>query len=132
MLKRLLAHPLTRGLDIDDPNTTVLRQAIVHSKPFLKSIYEEWYQKVANCLPDIRGNVLELGSGAGFLADYIPDLITSEILHCPKRPASPRWAIAAICQRESAGYCVDQRASPCSRPARFFLRKPRVAFTRVA
>ena len=83
MLKRLLAHPLTRGLDLDDPNTTVLRQAIVHSKPFLKSIYEEWYQKIANCLPDIRGNVLELGSGGGFLADYIPDLITSEILHCP-------------------------------------------------
>jgi SAM-dependent methyltransferase len=83
MLRRLLAHPLTRGLDIDDPATTILRRTIVQSKPFLKRIYEEWYQVIANCLPDIPGRVLELGSGAGFLADYIPGLITSEIFHCP-------------------------------------------------
>jgi SAM-dependent methyltransferase len=82
MLKRLLAHPLTRGRDIDDPATTVLRRTIVHGKPFLKRIYEEWYQAIADCLPDIPGRVLELGSGAGFLADYVPGLITSEIFHC--------------------------------------------------
>ena len=83
MLRRLLAHPLTRGLDIDDPATTVLRRTIVHSKPFLKRIYQEWYRTIANCLPDIPGSVLELGSGAGFLANYIPGLITSEVFHCP-------------------------------------------------
>jgi len=82
MLRRLLAHPLTRGLDIDDPATTILRRSIVQSKPFLKRIYEEWYQALANCLPDIEGSVLEIGSGAGFLADYIPNLITSEIFPC--------------------------------------------------
>lgn len=82
MLTRLLAHPLTRGLDIDDPATTILRRTIIQGKPFLKQIYEEWYQSIAKCLPDIDGSVLELGSGAGFLADYIPNLITSEILHC--------------------------------------------------
>ena len=83
MLRRLLAHPLTRALDIDDPATTVLRRSIVHRKPFLKRIYEEWYRAIANCLPDVPGSVLELGSGAGFLADYVPGLITSEVFYCP-------------------------------------------------
>jgi SAM-dependent methyltransferase len=82
MLRRLLAHPLTRGFDIDDPATTILRRKIVHSKPFLKQIYEEWYQALASSLPDGDGSVLEIGSGAGFLADYIPNLITSEIFPC--------------------------------------------------
>src|SRR5579864_3240678 len=82
MLRRLLAHPLTRGFDIDDPATTILRRNIVRSKPFLKRIYEEWYQALANCLPNIEGPVLEIGSGAGFLAEHIPNLITSEIFHC--------------------------------------------------
>jgi hypothetical protein len=82
MLRRLLAHPLTRGLDIDDPATTDLRREIVRSKPFLKRIYDEWYQKIAKSLPNAGGAVLEIGSGAGFLADYIPGLITSEIFPC--------------------------------------------------
>jgi SAM-dependent methyltransferase len=82
MLTRLLAHPLTRGLDIDDPATTVLRRTIVQSKPFLRRIYEEWYQKIADVLPDTPGAVLELGSGPGFLADWIPELITSEVFLC--------------------------------------------------
>jgi len=82
-LRRLLAHPLTRGLDIDDPSTTARRRTIIESKPFLKRIYQEWYETILNQLPDLSGPVLELGSGAGFLSDYIPRLITSEIFNCP-------------------------------------------------
>jgi len=82
MLRRLLAHPLTRGLDIDDPATTALRRTIVQSKPFLKRIYEEWYRNIAGALACGQGAVLEIGSGAGFLSDYIPGLITSEIFLC--------------------------------------------------
>jgi len=40
MIKALLAHPLTRGMDIDDPRTTHLRQEVIQSKPFLRKIYE--------------------------------------------------------------------------------------------
>ncbi len=83
LLKRLLAHPLTRGLDIDDPSTTSRRRAIIESKPFLKRIYQEWYETISGHLPDIDGPVLELGSGAGFLSRYVPRLITSEIFNCP-------------------------------------------------
>jgi len=30
-----------------------------------------------------RRPVLELGSGAGFLKSFVPDLITSEVFYCP-------------------------------------------------
>jgi SAM-dependent methyltransferase len=82
-LKAWLEHPLTRGLDPDDPRTTRLRQSIVAQKRFLRRLYEEWYQGLVADLPAGKGSVLELGSGAGFLREYIPDLITSEVFPTP-------------------------------------------------
>lgn len=78
----MLAHPLTRDLDIDDPATTDKRRLIVHSKPFLHRLYQHWYRTLVAELPDGAGSVVELGSGPGFLSDYIPNLITSEIFSC--------------------------------------------------
>jgi len=78
-LKRWLDHPLTRGLDIDDPRTTQLRRDIIARKPFLRRIYEEWYTGIAKALPVGDNPVLELGSGAGFLADFVPGLVRSEV-----------------------------------------------------
>ena len=83
MLKTLLQHPRTRGLEIDDPQTTMLRRAIIAEKPFLRRIYQEWYAGLVAALPPIPGSVLEIGAGAGFLADFIPDLITTDIFALP-------------------------------------------------
>ncbi len=83
MIRQLLAHPLTRGLDIDDPQTTTRRCEIIKSKPFLHRIYEDWYDKLFSHLPDVPGAIVELGSGAGFLDKVVPNLITSEIFLCP-------------------------------------------------
>jgi SAM-dependent methyltransferase len=66
-------------MDIDDPRTTHLRRAIVREKAFLRRIYDEWYTAITRSLPACEGPVLELGSGAGFLSEYIPDLVTSEV-----------------------------------------------------
>jgi len=82
-LRRLLAHPLTAGLTLDDPATTQLRKQIIVSKPFLKAIYDEWYNLLAARLPAVEGVVLELGSGAGYFDRFIPGLITSEVFPCP-------------------------------------------------
>jgi SAM-dependent methyltransferase len=82
-LHRFLVHPLTAGLRIDDPATTQLRRQIISSKPFLKAIYDEWYSLLAKELPAGNGDVLELGSGAGFCDVYIKDLITSEVFPSP-------------------------------------------------
>jgi SAM-dependent methyltransferase len=81
MLKNLLAHPLTRGLDIDDPRCTELRRSLILKKCFLRQIYLEWYEAIAALLPLDKNPVLELGSGGGFFSDFIPEVITSEIFY---------------------------------------------------
>ena len=78
LLRRLLAHPLTASLAVDDPATTELRKQIIASKPILKAIYDEWYAMLAQELPPGEGRVVELGSGGGYCASFIPGLITSE------------------------------------------------------
>ncbi len=78
-LKHWLEHPLTRGLDIDDPQTTVLRRRIIKDNKFLYRIYREWYDSLLPCVPQGEGMVLELGSGAGFLKEFLPNCITSDV-----------------------------------------------------
>jgi len=78
-LKLWLEHPLTKGLDINDPRTTLIRRRIVREKPILNEIYLEWYQSINQSLPNGNDPVLEIGSGASFLCDYITNLISSDI-----------------------------------------------------
>jgi SAM-dependent methyltransferase len=83
LLHRLLAHPATRGLDLDSPETTAIRREIVRSKPFLRAIYNEWYDLIVERLPPVDGVVLELGAGGGFMDDRIPGLVTSDVFDVP-------------------------------------------------
>ncbi len=78
MLHSLLAHPLTKGIALDDPRTTELRRAIIAGKPFLRRLYAEWYAHITDALGG-RRTVLELGSGAGFFRQVVPTTITSEV-----------------------------------------------------
>lgn len=80
--KAWLSHPLTRGRDLDDPATVEQCRLLIQSKPTLRAIYREWYGAISRALPAAGGPVLEVGSGPGFLAEFIPGLITSEILAC--------------------------------------------------
>jgi len=78
ILDKLLGHPLTRGLSVDDPRTTLLRRSIIQDKAFLRALYAEWYKRIISALPK-KDDVLELGSGAGFLRQFLPEVITSEV-----------------------------------------------------
>jgi SAM-dependent methyltransferase len=78
-----LADPLTRGRDLDDPSTTLLRRHIIGGKRPLQDIYREWYGWLAAQLPPGPGRVLELGSGAGFIREVIPDVIASDVMPVP-------------------------------------------------
>lgn len=82
MAPRWLEHPLTKGVPLDSPLTTTLRRTIIAGKPFLRQIYDEWYRALAHRIPPGAGRVLELGSGAGFFEEYVPDVIRSEVFHC--------------------------------------------------
>lgn len=79
LINSLLAHPLTKTLSVDDPRTTEIRHEIIQSKPFLKSVYQDWYRLIIKDLGNAK-NVLEIGSGAGFLKRDIPTLFTSEVM----------------------------------------------------
>lgn len=82
-IHNLLQNPLTKDLDLDDPQTTILRKQIIQEKPLLKEIYQSWYSVICKQLPHITGPVLEIGSGPGFLKEYIPELITSDYMALP-------------------------------------------------
>jgi SAM-dependent methyltransferase len=82
MIRDLLAHPLTRGLDIDARDTTLIRRRVIREKPFLRKLYTEWYSRLLHSIPDMRGAILELGSGAGFLKDMDGEVVTSEVFEC--------------------------------------------------
>jgi SAM-dependent methyltransferase len=80
---KLLEYPATTSLSLDSPETTMRRWEIIREKPPLREIYGEWYGAVAGSIPAGDRPALELGSGAGFMSDYVPGLITSDVLELP-------------------------------------------------
>jgi SAM-dependent methyltransferase len=87
MIKNLLTHPLMRGRSLDDPLTTQVRKKLIRQKKFLEKIYQEWYELISAELITPTTSVLEIGSGAGFLTEFIPNLIQTEIFYLPDMKA---------------------------------------------
>lgn len=125
MLKHLLEHPLTRGLDIDDPRTTHLRRRILREKRFLRRIYEEWYGMLAASLPPGPGPVLELGAGAGFLADFVPGTVRSEVFYCPGIDAVLDGLDLPFKAGSLRGIAMTNVLHHLPRPVRFFAEAAR-------
>ena len=48
----------------------------------------EWYKSIVGSLPDTEGPIVELGAGAGFMKEYIPELIASDKLIVPELSVS--------------------------------------------
>jgi SAM-dependent methyltransferase len=68
---------------LDDPRTTYARRQIIQEKEFLHKIYLEWYSSLSSTLHHPKKPILEIGSGAGFLSEHIPNLISSDIRSYP-------------------------------------------------
>lgn len=66
--------------DLDHPLRTVEHRDLILSNTYLKNTYEEWYSYLINALPKMEGDILEIGSGGGFLKQILPQVITSDIL----------------------------------------------------
>jgi SAM-dependent methyltransferase len=81
-LRELLVHPLARGLHPDDPAAPAIHRLMIQQKPLLRDVYREWYEALAIQIGGARP-VLEVGSGAGHLADYIPNVISSDVRPTP-------------------------------------------------
>ncbi len=65
-----LEHPLVRGRDLDDPETTSLRRRITREKKLLRRLYQEWYGLLLKVIPNGSCEILEIGSGGGFFKEH--------------------------------------------------------------
>jgi SAM-dependent methyltransferase len=81
--RQWLVHPLTAGLDPADPENFPFYEQIIRRKKFLRRLYREWYGLILTALPSGEEPVVELGSGAGFLRDFLPEAITTDIIPNP-------------------------------------------------
>jgi SAM-dependent methyltransferase len=70
---------------LDDPDRKTEIEHRIQSKAFLRKIYEDVYRRYAECLArcPAEGTAIELGSGAGFLRDVLPDVNTTDVLPYP-------------------------------------------------
>src|SRR5262249_27050171 len=58
-----------------------LHRGVWQSKPVLREVYRHLYQKiVVMCRP---GLTLEVGGGSGNLKDYLPDVVSFDIVGAP-------------------------------------------------
>ncbi len=69
---------------LDDPQTTIYHRELILRKPFLRKIYIDWYKSLIVTIDELPdGQILELGSGGGFLKDVYPQILTSDVLPLP-------------------------------------------------
>ena len=68
-------------LDLDSPETSVRHRELIQGKPILRAIYSDHYRYFAKELESCpRGNTLELGSGGGFIKEFSPSTMTSDVV----------------------------------------------------
>lgn len=70
--------------NLDDPRRTVTHGEIIRSKKFLYQLYVEWYSHFKQKIETLpQGKLIELGSGAGFVKEVIPQMLTSDVMELP-------------------------------------------------
>jgi len=57
------------------------RGKIWKEKEIIRWIYLDWYKLIMDNVKD--GKIVELGSGSGNFSQYYPNIISSDIIHCP-------------------------------------------------
>jgi SAM-dependent methyltransferase len=81
-MRSLFFYPQSQRIELDDPRCISQQREMFRKKLFLRQLYKQWYGLIEKSLPQGEGRVLEIGSGAGFLDEFLPDVITSEFLRC--------------------------------------------------
>lgn len=69
-------------MNLDSQAALLEHRRIIRTKGFLKKIYTDFYNYLKKTkIP--QGPVVEIGSGAGFIKDIIPNTITSDVIDGP-------------------------------------------------
>jgi SAM-dependent methyltransferase len=124
ILRSLLEHPSTRGLDLDDPATTALRREIIRSKPILRNVYEEWYGTLAAQIPPGAGGVVEIGAGGGFLDDFVPAALRTEVFLVP--------GVRAVCDAQMLPFSTGSLKAVVMTNVFHHVRSPRAFLAEAA
>ncbi len=82
LLKMVKLPEASQMQNLDDPENIYVLKKIIRRKPFLFKTYKEFYRDILRKIRTVPfdGEVIELGSGAGFLKSMAPFVITSDIL----------------------------------------------------
>lgn len=83
MRKNWLSHPHQSDPYLDNESYFIGQWQVLRSKQFLHRIYNDHYQLIKDHLPIPCDHVVELGSGAGFIEDTIPQAVRSDIVFHP-------------------------------------------------
>lgn len=72
-------------IDLNSPERFPEIQSILNEKISLRSLYKEVYYRYNECIKrsPADGIALEIGSGAGFVKEIIPHIITSDVVSYP-------------------------------------------------
>jgi SAM-dependent methyltransferase len=80
-LRRLLADPRARALDLESSEATAVHSRLIREKPFLRRLYHHYYRDydaaVGRATPG--GSILEIGSGAGFYRELHPTILSLDL-----------------------------------------------------
>lgn len=83
-LRSLLSEPALDGVEIGSPQWFGAQRDIISARPLVRNTYERWYRTMledaASVPADRAGDVLEIGSGSGYVKSIDPSVITSDIV----------------------------------------------------
>ena len=79
-----LQYPELRGVSLDSPEMTIRRRELVQRNVCARFSFERWYHELrALVVSAPEGLRVELGSGGGFMDQFIPNLITTDVVELP-------------------------------------------------
>ena len=67
---------------IDDASTLIAHRRLLRQKGFLRKLYTDFYSELLSRTTPKKA-VVELGSGAGFIKDLSPEVVTSDVIAGP-------------------------------------------------
>jgi SAM-dependent methyltransferase len=82
LLTQLKLPEAAQMQDLDDPDNIYTIRKIIQRKPFLLNTYRSFYRDILGKLQTtpLTGEIIELGSGAGFIKTLAPQITTSDVL----------------------------------------------------
>jgi SAM-dependent methyltransferase len=99
-------------------------RTIWQAKPVLRAIYTDYYQRiVAHCIP---GRALEIGGGSGNLKEFLPDVVSTDIVVASWLDAAADAQALPFSDKSFANIVMVDVLHHVEHPVRFFREASRV------